>query len=241
MRRMRHLECSGCHSSFPAATTFTVNREVLCEPCADKKVVSIQEAKGALEVSRGVDPTICFKCSADFGNEDLPVVAGLHACESCHDLVMNYSYPAWLKGAAAALVVLLVLSLAYGRSYFAAGRDYYKGRKLLDSGQPEQALPFFESAMKVGGDSPEVAGYAAMAYLKSGHPDQAYNIVQNVSFEKGDLFRSLQAEFDRFDGAAKKADEAAKLYGEEKYTEAAGRMHEALDAYPIFTPFVVQA
>jgi tetratricopeptide (TPR) repeat protein len=238
---MRRLDCQNCHSSFPAATTFTVNGEALCEPCADQKVVAIQQNKGALNVTRGVDPTICFKCSADFGNQELPTVAGLHACESCLDLVTNFRYPTWLKTAAAVLVALLALSLVHGRSYFVAGHAYYKGRKLLDNNQPEQAVPYFESALKVGANSSEVAGYAAMAYLRSGHPDVAYEVVKDVSFEKNAFYNSLEAEFGRFHRAAAKAGEAEKLYSEAKYAEAASRMHEAAKEYPGFAPFEMQA
>jgi len=36
--------------------------------------------KGKLEVFRGRDPTMCFKCHADFGHQELPAVGGLHAC-----------------------------------------------------------------------------------------------------------------------------------------------------------------
>jgi len=210
-------------------------------PCADQKVADIQQSKGALAVTRGVDPTICFKCSADYGDQVLPTVSGLHACESCLNQVLNFRYPTWLKTAAAVLVGLLVLSLAYGRSYFVAGQAYYKGRKFLDSNQPQQAVPFFEEALKVGADSSEVAGYAAMAYLRSGHPEHAYRVVEKVSFKKDDFYRSLEAEFGQFDRAATKADEAVKLYREAKYAEAAARMHEASASYPVFTPFVLQA
>jgi hypothetical protein len=241
MRRMRRLDCQNCHKSFPAATTFTVNGEALCEPCADQKVVAIQQSKGPLEVTRGIDPTICFKCSTDSGDQELPTVAGLHACASCRDLVMNFRYPAWLKAAAGVLVALLVLSLVHGRSYFVGGHAYYKGRKLLNGNQPGQAVPYFEEALKVGANSSEVAGYAAMAYLKSGHPDAAYKVVKDVSFKKDAFYNSLEAEFGRVDQAAIKADEASKLYAEAKYTEAASRMHEAAKTYPAFTPFAIQS
>jgi hypothetical protein len=107
----------------PAATTFVVNRRVLCTPCADNKVVEIQKAKGTLEVLRGSDPTICFKCAADFGSTELPLVAGMHACENCRNQMLNFEYPAWLKTAFAALLLLLAVALVHGRSYFAAGRS----------------------------------------------------------------------------------------------------------------------
>ena len=238
---MRRLECTDCHNSFPAATTFTVNGAVLCEPCADQKVVAIQKIKGALAVTRGVDPAICFKCSTDFGDQELPVVAGLHACEPCRTNLLNFRYPVWLKAAGAALLALLVLSLVHGRSYFVAGRAYYAGRKLLDAGQPADAVPYFETALKVGASSSEVAGYAAMAYLKSGDPAEAYKVVKDVSFDQDGFYRSLKAEFDRVDRAAVKAEEARKLFGEGKYKEAASRMHEAASAYPAVHDFAVQA
>jgi len=238
---MRHLECSDCRSSVRVANTFNVNGEVLCEPCADKKVVEAQKAKGKLVVFRGKDPTICFKCSTDFGAQELPLLAGLHVCETCRQSILDFHYPAWLRTAAVALLALLVLSLFHGRSYFVAGQAYYKGKKLLDSGNAQGAVPYFEEALKVAVNSPEVAGNAALAYLKSGQPDPAYKVVKGQSFKNDDLYRTLTAEFDRWDRAATKADEAGKLYGESKYKEAAQRMHEAASAYPAFLGFEVQA
>ena len=118
----------------PAAATFVVNGRLLCTSCADTRVVEIQAAKGALEVLRGKDPTICVKCAADFGSTELPLLAGMHLCENCRQQALNLQYPAWLKMAFAMLVLLLAVSFVHGRPYFTAGRSYYKGKKLLESG-----------------------------------------------------------------------------------------------------------
>src|SRR5438093_2864880 len=44
------------------------------------KSCRVRKVKGKLEVFRGRDPTMCFKCHADFGHQELPAVGGLHAC-----------------------------------------------------------------------------------------------------------------------------------------------------------------
>src|SRR5262249_2015211 len=151
-------------------------------------------------------------------------------CEHCRQSVLDFHYPGWLKTAALVLIALLVLSLFHGRSSFIAGHAYYKGKKLLDSGNAQDAVPYFEQALKVAENSPEVRGNAALAYLKSGQPVEAYKVAKGQKFENDDFYRSLQAEFNRFDGAATKADEARKLFEESKYREAAQRMHEAAGA-----------
>lgn len=239
--RVRYLECSSCKSSCAAASTFKVNGETLCEPCADRKVVEIQKAKGRLEVFRGKDPTICFKCSSDFGAQELPVLAGLHVCEVCRQTILDFRYPSWLKAAAAVLLGLLALSIFQGREYFVAGRAYYRGKKLLDAGDAAGAVPHFQRALKVAGDSAEVKGNAALALLKSGQPLEAYRVVEAQSFKDDTLYRSLQSEFKRWESAAAKAEEAGKLYSESKYKEAAQRMREAAAAYPSFSVFDMQA
>src|SRR5262249_13285360 len=162
----KKLECNECHSSVPAASTFTVNGQLLCEPCANKRVVEIRKLKGKLEVFRSKDPTICWKCASDFGSQELPLMAGLHTCCAWRTTILDFRYPVWLKTAAGILVALLFLSLIHGRSYFVAGNAYYKGKKLLDSGDAKQAVPYFEKAMVVGRDSAEVIGNAALAYMK---------------------------------------------------------------------------
>src|SRR5207249_1866023 len=44
------------------------------------KSCRVRKVKGKLEVFRGRDPTMCFKCHADFGHQELPAVGGLHVC-----------------------------------------------------------------------------------------------------------------------------------------------------------------
>jgi tetratricopeptide (TPR) repeat protein len=237
MRPVRRFECPTCQTSGPVASTFTVNGETLCEPCADKRVVELQKSKVKLQVFRGKDPTVCSKCSSDFGNQELPVVAGMHLCETCRQSVLDFHYPTWLKVSAGVLLALLVISLLHGRSYFIAGHSYYKGKKLLDSGNAADAVPYFEKALQVVAKSPEVAGNAGLAYLKSGDPNKAYEVVEGVSFNKDAFYESLKSEFERWDRASTKAEEAAKLFGESRYKEASQRMHEAAVIFPAFPAF----
>jgi tetratricopeptide (TPR) repeat protein len=224
-----------------ASTTFIVNGHVLCNPCADQKVIAIQKAKGALEVLQGVDPTICVKCRADFGSTELPAVAGMHACENCRQQMLNFEYPSWLKIAFAVLMLLLAVSLIHGRSYSAAGRAYYRGKKLLESGHPVEAVPHFQKALESGTTGPDVVQYAALAYLKAGKPDEAYKVVEGKQFEQDELFHKVEAEFTRWVQAAKKAETASKLYDEKKYQEAAKTMHEAAAAFPELPGFAEDA
>jgi hypothetical protein len=238
---MQSRQCLDCAKTVPAATTFVVNGRVLCTPCADKVVIEIQKAKGALEVLRGNDPTICFKCAADFGSTELPLSAGMHACENCRNQMLNFEYPAWLKIAFAALLLLLGVALVHGRSYFAAGRSYYRAKKLLDTGHPLEAVLHFQKALESGTTSADVLQNTALAYLRAGMPEEAYKLVEGRTFEKTELFRSVEAEFDRWVQASEKANNAAQLYKEKKYREAAMSMHEAAAAYPELPSFADSA
>jgi tetratricopeptide (TPR) repeat protein len=238
---MRQLECTECRKSVPAATGFVVNDQYLCEPCANQKVAALQKAKGKLSVVRGQDPTICFKCSADFGSQELPRLAGMNLCSPCQQQIIDFRYPAWLKNAGAVLLLLLVFSLYHGRTYFLAGHSYYKGMKLLESGDAADAVPHFEEALKIGPRSARIIQYAALANIKSGRIERASRIVEGQKFSQDDLFRSLNAEFDRFEQAAKIADEGAKLYSDGKYGEGAQRMHAAAMTFPAFSGFQAQA
>jgi tetratricopeptide (TPR) repeat protein len=213
----------------------------LCEPCANRKVFELKKAKEPLIVVRGKDPTMCFKCASDFGNQELPLVAGLSVCEPCRQQIMDFRYPKWLKTAGAVLLVLLALSLYHGRSYFLAGHAFYKAKKLLDSGDARGAVPYFEKALRVAPYSPQVAENAALAYLKIGRVEQAYKAVEGQGFKNDDLFRSVKYEFEQWEKAAASADEAMKLYGDAKYKEAAQKMHAAAATYPALPAFESQA
>jgi hypothetical protein len=229
---MKLRECLICKTSTAAAETFTVNGDVLCTPCADKKVVEIQSAKGRLEVLRGKDPTVCFKCAGDFGSVELPLLAGMHACESCRVTLLNFEYPKWLKFAFVGLLALLAVSLIHGRSYFAVGRAYYQGKKLLEAGHATESAPHFRKALESGTESALVRQTAALAFLRAGLPEEANKAVAGREFAQDDLFRRLDTEFQRFQKASTAADDAFKLFQGKKYREATKLMHQAAATYP---------
>ena len=123
------------------------------------------------------------------------------------------------------------------RSYFAAGRSYYRGKKLLEIGHPVEAVPHFQKALESGTTSPDVLQNTALAYLRAGMPEEAYKVVEGRTFENTKLFRSVEAEFNRWVQASEKANNAAQLYKEKKYREAAKSMHEAATTYPELPSF----
>src|SRR5262245_34582205 len=161
----------------------------------------------------------------------------MHVCETCLHGFLNFQFPKWLKAAAAALLAMLVLSLIHGQSYFVAGRAYYKGKKLLADHRAAEAVPYLVEALKAGGNSNELVETGAIAHLTAGQPDEAYKLVESRNFETDELFRSMKAEFERWTAAAKKAEEAERLYKDKNYKDAALRMKEAAAGYPAFAGF----
>jgi hypothetical protein len=91
-----------------------------CEPCGNSVLATRHAEVKPGDVSKMVDPTICGWCSTDYGQQSLPLVAGVPACDPCEQRMRNWPYPLWVKLSFAALLVLALGSFAYNLRFFQA-------------------------------------------------------------------------------------------------------------------------
>jgi hypothetical protein len=130
------------------------------------------------------------------------------------------------------------VALVHGRKYFHAGRVMYIGEKLVEKGHYAEALPYLQETLRVAPGSDKAALLAAKAALRSGDVESAHKALQGHNggyFEDASKpeFKEVDALWNRATGALDKANEAAKLEGQDgKEIEAARLMHEAASAYP---------
>ncbi len=185
------------------------------------------------------DNSICARCGAYSGDKaGHPIVGQIPLCTNCAPQVPNWPYPAWLKAALVALLLLLVVALVNGRKYFHAGRTMYVGERLVQEGHYAQALPYLQETLRIAPESDKAVLLAAKAALLSGDFDAADKAIQGHNAGHFDDandrdFREMRAIWDRATGAMEKANQAGKLAQQDGHAaEAARLMHQAAAIYP---------
>lgn len=134
---MRQCRCERCGGDFPMNETLRARDSVLCDACYDQLAAERDSPETDLE--RQMDPTICANCQRDVGDTDLPRLAGLPVCGACETFFRNRPFPPWIKMAFAAVIVLVVVSLAWNARFFQAYRGVERSFVLIGQGEPVAA------------------------------------------------------------------------------------------------------
>lgn len=230
---MRQAKCSSCGSSVPLGSSFLINQQALCEPCANTAVEKLQAAKAPLQVTQPLDPTVCGKCSTDNGNSEFSRVAGFPLCGPCATAVYNVQFPAWIRFSLAGLLLLLVVALVQGRQWFSVGRSLVLGERLMERAEYAQAIPHLEAVQKAAPNSEKVLLPLGKAYLLTGRfQDGVRTLQQRPTYKDLILLGEVNSIIERVDQALGKVKQANDLAEQGKYAEAAKLMRVAKALYP---------
>jgi len=111
-------KCEQCGQEFPMNETILAGTHVVCEPCC-RQILASPNA-GQLKLEREADPTICVNCRSDNGSIEWHKLAGLPVCNQCETFFRNRPFPNWIKLSFAAVIALVVVSLAWNLRFFQA-------------------------------------------------------------------------------------------------------------------------
>jgi hypothetical protein len=228
---MRKGICATCNAELPLAHLRAMDGKIYCEPCVGKAAESGQHGV----IYNVSDPTICAKCSTDWGNNELPKVGGVPYCNACREQLYHYPFPQWLKVSLAGALLLLVVSLAHGAKYFSLGRALYRGEKQLNSGQYVPAAQSLAPVVDTAPNCEKCVLLLAKAHLLSGRPDLAWAAAKKHNdgqFETSDEEREVESLFKRFTISSDDLEAAQKLYQEHKEEESLQKLQAAAHEYP---------
>ncbi|HYT21648.1 MAG TPA: tetratricopeptide repeat protein, partial [Candidatus Polarisedimenticolia bacterium] len=236
---MSQAICSRCGQSFAIKSLFDLNGVTYCEACAQMASKEAREQGHPASYIPLINKSICARCNAYIGSSpDNAQIGTLRFCAACAPLVRDWDYPQWLKLSLAAVLLLLIASLAHGRKYFQAGREMYIGEHLVKQGRYASALLHLQKTLRIAPASDKAALLAAKAALLSGDVASASKALQDHNggrFENAEKpeFKEVSGLWNRATGALEKAEQAEKLEEEDgKEIEAARLMHEAAVTYP---------
>jgi tetratricopeptide (TPR) repeat protein len=195
--------------------------------------VRVGGSKSAVAI---IDPTVCAGCKADNGNSEFPVIGKHPFCSECQKKFYEKPYPQWLKLGLAFLVLLLFAALVHGRKYFQVGREMYVGEKLENQHRYRDAIPHLEQTVRVAPDSDKAVLLLAKAYLLTGNPAPAHQILtahKQGGFEDTAEFRDVNSIYSRATNALGEAIKAGEISQKSGNAEdGAALMHKAAAEYP---------
>jgi tetratricopeptide (TPR) repeat protein len=219
-----------------------LDQGLVCRLCAEARAKEAKTSGRSIQLSRIIDPTICWKCKTDYGEKDLPSIAGVPVCGTCALALYESPFPGWLKASLAALLGLLAVALWTGRPYFTAGRHLMLAERALDQSDFATASVHFGEVLKVGPTDQKVVLLGAKASILSGDPEQGQRFLnQRDSFSMDGLFAEVSGLVDHLTDAFNKAGQAAQQDSLGHEEEAARLMNEASRAYPQSRQLAVSA
>lgn len=135
---MRRVICEQCQQEVARKDAVQVLDRVLCLSCA---TAFIQQMEHLPEdsVTRLTDPTVCFRCSADAGEKEWPMIAGLPVCEACEATLRNYPFPTWVKLALALVLAMTIVGLVRNFRFFQGFIAMKQAQRLFAVGKLDQA------------------------------------------------------------------------------------------------------
>lgn len=118
---MREQICQQCGKTFGLNELVSIFGEVMCRPCGDERLNTCDREQISEQTVFGLsDPTVCARCGADGGSQEYELFLDMPICPTCHDTMVNYRYPAWVKAFFAGLLIITVFSLVWNFRFFKA-------------------------------------------------------------------------------------------------------------------------
>jgi Tetratricopeptide repeat len=170
---MRQGTCVSCGLATTIRSFYSFEGKTFCEPCVWKASKEAEERGQPSEYVSLQDNSICIRCGADNDQSDFPLVGGKPLCPQCGGLVTNRPYPNWLKVSLALLLLLLAVALLHRRKYFRAGKDMYKGERLVHEGRFADAIPYLQRTVATAPESDKGVLLLAKAALLTGNVEVA--------------------------------------------------------------------
>ncbi len=232
---MRRVTCEACRNSVPMNESVRLFGRLLCQACAEAKIHEYPQSDLTEQtVQPQTDPTVCANCGADGGSTELPTMLDLPVCEACHRLFLRRPFPAWVKATAAAVLVLLGVSMARNWRFFQAYRDMRRASAAWKAGEAKSAAALMSSAAARVPESPELAATAkyirAHALAAEGQFEKAYETIVSIA---GPAPSEPQlAESVRLLDALRDVGRARQAAKEQQFDEAVGHMDAALRKMP---------
>lgn len=131
---MKKLVCSVCHEpDKPMDDTIKVEGHIFCIPCFDKHFTDESKLEGK-QIEKELDPTICAKCTKDFGENELDKISIYPVCDDCKIEIKNSTFPTWVKAFLAAVAIITLTGFIWNWKFYTAYENINDLNVLVEEG-----------------------------------------------------------------------------------------------------------
>jgi tetratricopeptide (TPR) repeat protein len=230
---LRTITCTDCGREFPMNGTLVLSGEPLCRPCLEARWIAANKHFPEPPL-KAVDPTVCVKCGADHGDQELPQVAGMPVCDECYQKAQNPTFPTWVKMSLAVILALAGFSLAHNWRFFQAYVEAERGKREAQARHYHAAYALLASASRRVPESAELAFrarlIAACVPAEDGNYEQSSRLMAALAKEYPE--QRFLAEQARELSAVSYAMQAREASKKQDHAQAVALMDKAVSEYP---------
>lgn len=162
---MREVTCESCNrEDTPLNNSVKVDRVIYCNSCFNKKFPEKKDLKDKL-VETEYDPTICVKCSKDFGRTVLNKISDYPICEDCAEIIKNRSFPNWVKLFFVGILAIVVFSFYWNWRFYSSYSNIKKTALAIQNYDYTHAANLMQTASE---QVPEVDDIKVLASFYKG-------------------------------------------------------------------------
>ena len=153
---MNFEQCSICNTKeSPRTTTFDVDGQLICKECFTEKYPD-QDTRNRHKITRLLDSTICSFCENDNGDTPLETISQYPVCQSCLIEIKNRTFPNWVKGFIAGILVIVVFSFFWNWKYYQASKQIRETFEFAQKGDYQGASKKINEVSNIVAESEEI-------------------------------------------------------------------------------------
>lgn len=158
---MTSVNCSHCgNPSVEMNKSLSIQGENLCFTCVDVLYEDRSKLEGKF-VMHKLDPTVCSFCEKDFGDEILAWIGKRPVCDPCAQDIRNRTFPLWVKGFLAFVLLAVVFSSIWNFHYYRAWYSLQQSHQAFEKGDAEGAYLMAQEASENASDVPDLGDLAS--------------------------------------------------------------------------------
>ena len=151
---MINATCQNCKRTIPLNDTYKVEETICCADCLEQVVKSKKTGKKLPKFERQTDPTVCFNCRFDNGQQELGKIINLPVCKKCSDFFYNRPFPVWIKASLGIVVALVIFAFVYNFRFINSIYKIKAADTAFQKGDSERAYKLQNAAARLVPEEP---------------------------------------------------------------------------------------
>ncbi|GHN01795.1 hypothetical protein WSM22_32840 [Cytophagales bacterium WSM2-2] len=114
---MTSKECTSCRKTVATNETVKVNGNTYCNDCF-ATIFPDKDSLSGKRIEKDLDPTICARCTTDFGSKQLSKISRYPICDDCQKIMNSQTFPVWVRASLAGTLALVIIAFVWNWRYY---------------------------------------------------------------------------------------------------------------------------